>query len=66
MSREHRTLPADERHAPFRAVWADEAERLADAGPYQVEELYSLALQADTRQLYVLTATDPVTWEATA
>lgn len=60
---EHDVIPAAEVHTVYRKVFADEAARLADAGPYGDAELNIKAVQVDTAIEYRLTATTP-TWTA--
>jgi len=60
----HKHVLEDERHSPFRKVFADATARTADAGPYVAADLYCLAYQIDTGARYVLTATAPTWTEA--
>ena len=61
---EHREIESAEVHTVYRKVFADEAARLADAGPYKTVELNIKAIQVDTAIEYRLTVISPVTWTA--
>ena len=60
---EHREIASAEVHTVYRKVFADEAARLADVGPYKTVELNLKAIQEDTAVEYRLTAITP-TWTA--
>ena len=50
-------------HIVHQWEYADEAERLADSG-FDSKDLYKLALQLDTKTLYLLSGISPATWVA--
>lgn len=61
---DHKLISAAEVHTVYRKVFADEAARIADAGPYKTVELNIKAIQVDTAIEYRLTVIAPVTWTA--
>jgi hypothetical protein len=60
----HALLIDEERHAPYRQIFANAAARLADATVYVADDLYKTAYQSDTSEVYVLTDISPV-WTPT-
>jgi hypothetical protein len=64
----HSTLSGDQLHGAFRIVFANDADRTADTGPYLASESLwgggtpALALQSDTMAIYALQTHNPVTW----
>ena len=67
MSSLHKDLTTDDIHVPYLRTFADEAARVADAGPYVTADLYKKALQIDTLAEYVLSSLGPpITWSVTA
>jgi len=62
MTAEHKELViADGLHSAISLAYADEAARLA-AGPFNVGDLYKLAWQDSTSEIFILTVTSPATW----
>lgn len=60
----HKDVTPSAAHTPYRAVFADDAERTGDVGPYTAADVTAKinALQVDTLQDYVLTNHSPITW----
>ena len=64
MTNLHYLFDTDEIHTPYHRVFADNAARTADAGPYVADQVTNpiTALQLDTATVYYLTNHSPVTW----
>jgi len=69
----HKSLTADQLHGAWRKVFADAAALAADAGPYTATESQlggssspAMALQWDTKEVYVLENHSPIAWVAVA
>jgi hypothetical protein len=58
----HSELISSEIHRPYRQIFADATERLADATVYEATDLYKKAYQVDTSVEYTLTSYSPTIW----
>jgi hypothetical protein len=60
----HSRLPEEEIHIPFRRVFADLSEKANDDDPsiYTEDDINKLAIVETTKEVFVLTSIDPVTW----